>query len=523
MTDPDALAVIDRERAILQSIAGDYRHWSPDQIRSVARVLDLDTDLRPHLGQHVASMLQSDVTRMQVLEWQLIAGLLATDEPRRYIDAAPLDMAEHLTDPRHAGIWRYYDDRAGSGEILPRLGTGEDVDLHLWERAEIREIPTYQDAREIAQWVSMLVDQGRHVQLDGDPRRGVELATAVLRESRLVDRGRRAVVDVAERLLHRDREQAVRALRQAAADIEAGDAALQTDDSDRSWSDDRADGPRVSWPWPGIPGALLGGRIYVIGASTGVGKTSAALHVCRQVRHGAVLYASVEQTRDEIAKRLAVMEMPVSTRTPWATLASYGEASVDGHAMTWEGRVEQEARDAYAAAWMQGDRSLRFIGPTPGRRVAPVTADAIHRRARQIAADGPLSLVVVDYVQALGAPAGLHRPSMKDSIDGSLGEIKDLALAMDCPVVVVSQLNRSNEADDLGNHRLKGSSLIEDISNGIVLLERHDGDAGEVGNFTALTAHMTKHREGGRRRVSLRYCGRTLRMDEIADRDPADM
>ncbi len=118
------------------------------------------------------------------------------------------------------------------------------------------------------------------------------------------------------------------------------------------------------------------------------------------------------------------------------------------------------------------DRAV-FIDETPGAQLSELRARA-RRLARQC---GKLGLIVVDYLQLMSGPAA----SSEENRATELGEIsrglKALAKELQCPVIALSQLNRSVESRTDKRPMmsdLRESGAIEQDADVIMFIYRDD-------------------------------------------------
>jgi len=100
------------------------------------------------------------------------------------------------------------------------------------------------------------------------------------------------------------------------------------------------------------------------------------------------------------------------------------------------------------------------------------TADEVRAAALACHAQRPVDLVVVDYLQILDAPEGAGQLDEHEVIDANAKAMKRLAEQLDCPVVLLSQFNRTgqNAQREPRMQDLKGSGAIESHADTIVAL-----------------------------------------------------
>ena len=104
------------------------------------------------------------------------------------------------------------------------------------------------------------------------------------------------------------------------------------------------------------------------------------------------------------------------------------------------------------------------------------TPSSIRAELHTYARGGPIDLVVVDYLQRL-TPDRRYQNSKHREIGEITGEMKEIAKEFDCPVILLSQLNRSlesrqNKRPQLADLRESGS--IEEDADKVWLLYRDE-------------------------------------------------
>lgn len=248
-----------------------------------------------------------------------------------------------------------------------------------------------------------------------------------------------------------------------------------------------------------LNGGLKGGRFYVIGARTGVGKSalmcSMATHA---IRKGArVLYVSLEMSaRENIARMIAAVSGVSLGRINNRETLSTG----DFQALT----------ESYAL--LPGD-NFRFS--TRAR-----TPEAIRRAALQMRAQTGLDLLVVDYLQIL-QPDG-RTSSRVEALGQITGALKLLAMELDVPVLSAAQINRAGTQGG-GPPRLsdlRESGSIEQDADVVILLHRPDGQEQEAKKRVEIA--LAKNRQGGTGSSNLIFDGALMRFYQMENRGRPD-
>jgi len=199
-------------------------------------------------------------------------------------------------------------------------------------------------------------------------------------------------------------------------------------------------------------GGLLDGQLILIAARPGVGKTSFASAVARNIAgsSGPVAFFSYEMSAEEIATRLVCSEAGVSYHDLRA-----GRASLED----WRKLVEAVA--------VFTDSPL-IVVDNPGGKLADVRAAA--RRVKD------LKLIVVDYIQLMPATSKGNRQEQVGEISRGL---KLLARELNVPVLACCQLNRGLEMRQDKRPKLpdlRESGALEQDADVVVLLHRDDGN-----------------------------------------------
>jgi replicative DNA helicase len=137
--------------------------------------------------------------------------------------------------------------------------------------------------------------------------------------------------------------------------------------------------------------------------------------------------------------------------------------------------------------------NLRYIDNTSSLSAIQALVNVTARRMK-------LCGVAIDYLQLLEVP-GSGRDSREREIAKASRQMKRLALDLQIPVIVGSQLNRDSEKRGKpGLHDLRESGAIEQDADIVILLHR-DGETGKT------SAEVAKHRGGSTGRLDLQLDG----------------
>jgi replicative DNA helicase len=224
--------------------------------------------------------------------------------------------------------------------------------------------------------------------------------------------------------------------------------------------------------------AKLGGlerrHVTTLGGPPGSGKTQMALQIARNValwsrgqkRQSAIVIFSAEMTVERLVLRLASSATGVSTRAIRKNTAS-----------------AQEAQSYLAALDHMAGLPIR-VDETP----SPTTMQMLNRVAMEALThpDG-IDLVVFDYLELAGDKGDEKEEARLGSV---MRGLKLIAKRFNCPVLVLSQLNResarrSTRIPELAD--LRGSSWIEALSQQVIFIMRPDSYASRSESTGKLT------------------------------------
>lgn len=243
-----------------------------------------------------------------------------------------------------------------------------------------------------------------------------------------------------------------------------------------------------------LSGGLESSRVITVGARPGVGKTAFALSLARQAafrekKH--VLFASFEMPPEQLMRRIIAAEANV-------TLSALNNPNY------LNSQQKHETLSAIARATGRIQRMTNFdiddenFDPEKGGlyfwdRVETTVREFL-LKAREMHKRGQLDLIILDYLQLLRL--GERSESRQLEVSSIIRAVKTQSLAMQIPVVVLSQLNRevAGRADKRPNlSDLRESGAIEQDSDIVILLWRDDED--DLDN-ERLNVAVEKNRDG---------------------------
>jgi len=243
---------------------------------------------------------------------------------------------------------------------------------------------------------------------------------------------------------------------------------------------------------------LHAGDLVIIAGRPGMGKTSLAMNIAEHVA---------------IAQRLPVavfsMEM-AAEQLVFRVLSSVGE--IDQQNLRNASMNDKEWADL---SWAMG--ALReaplFIDETGA--LSPLELRA---RARRIAAQRGLGLIVVDYIQLMQVPGSENRANEVSEISRNL---KALGKEMGVPVIALSQLNRGVEQRDNKRPRmadLRESGGIEQDADLVMFVYRDDYYNPETSPDKGMAEIIIgKQRSGPTGTVKVGFDGKYTKFRDLAD------
>ncbi|MFK3845762.1 replicative DNA helicase [Stenotrophomonas sp. NPDC078853] len=213
-------------------------------------------------------------------------------------------------------------------------------------------------------------------------------------------------------------------------------------------------------PWADVNkaiGGLRAGQVIVIAARSNMGKSLMGFQLARftGLRGHQVVEFSMEMVdTDVVARDVAAMgEIPLQ----W--LVGNGEhASVEDSDVYWAKAAP--AMDGLMAASVLIDDDPQLSAPQIVAR-----SKRVHRRK-------PVQLVVVDHLHEMTLPGKQDEALERGQ---ALRDLKGLAKYLDCPVVVLAQLNRAGAKGERPKVTdIRGSGGIEEVADVILFVHRPD-------------------------------------------------
>ncbi len=347
-------------------------------------------------------------------------------------------------------------------EALRREGILEDVGGHLYVRDLVDNVPTPGSAPHYADIVAKSALRRRLITAAADI---MELAYAPTDDADSVaDDAEQRIYDVARRE-DRDETAVLRDLvDQAMLDLES----MQNRTSAYTGL------PTGFRDLDDLTSGLQPGNLVVIAARPGVGKSSLAMNMARNVAvegHSVAVF-SLEMSRTEIGMRILCAE----ARVPWDRIRNKRVGPQD-----WQNVVH--------AAETLHDAPLHIVD-SGNVNIVDIRAKARRMRSGR----GGLELIIVDYLQLMTSAASRRPDSRQQEVAEISRSLKLLAKELHIPVVALSQLNRNPETR--ADKRPQLSDLRECVP-GDTLVSLADGRRLPIRDLVGTTPDVLSVTHGG--------------------------
>jgi replicative DNA helicase len=225
-----------------------------------------------------------------------------------------------------------------------------------------------------------------------------------------------------------------------------------------------------------LTSGLQPGNLVIIAARPGIGKSSLAMNIARNVavQHEPVAMFSLEMSRYEIGMRLLCAE----ARVPWDRIRNKRVGPDDWTRVVSAGETLHDAPLSIVDA-------------------GNVNIVDIRAKARRLKTSKQgLSLIIVDYLQLMTSPNTRRQDNRQQEVAEISRSLKLLAKELKVPILALSQLNRNPEAradkrPQLSDLRESGS--LEQDSDVVMFIHRDDLDPEKKREAELI---MAKHRNG---------------------------
>ncbi len=240
-----------------------------------------------------------------------------------------------------------------------------------------------------------------------------------------------------------------------------------------------------------------GGEFILVAARPSMGKTAFMLNMAQyasMVGKKTVAFFSLEMPNVQLANRALCSEAHVNLQS------------------VRQGNLGDAAWEKLAAA----------MGPLAGANIyfddtSSITLPELRSRCRRLQLERGLDLVMIDYLQLMNSPR--QRDSRQSEVSEISRQMKILALELNVPIIVGSQLSRASEGR--ADHRpvlsdLRDSGAIEQDADVVMFLYRDEYYNPDTEDKGVAEVILQKQRNGPLGTVKLAYRGEYTRFMNLA-------
>ncbi|MFO0921212.1 MAG: DnaB-like helicase C-terminal domain-containing protein [Pirellulales bacterium] len=232
-----------------------------------------------------------------------------------------------------------------------------------------------------------------------------------------------------------------------------------------------------------IAGGLSRCEVTTIAAPTGFGKTSFSMEVAYRIAKQGLkaLVVSLEMADSQVAHRYLARISGISV----SRLRKYDFAL-------------NELREAAEA--VRGQSHLCNVSFVLSSRT---TIDDIVSITHRFAARSSIDLLIVDYIGRVAKHD--RRMDTREHVSDVIGELKNLAIDVQIPVIALAQLNRAGQKEPSLEHLAESSSVERDSDAVWLLSEASEGH---------VTLALAKNRQGPKGKINLSFDSAKMRWEE---------
>ena len=224
---------------------------------------------------------------------------------------------------------------------------------------------------------------------------------------------------------------------------------------------------------------LQRGSLVVFAGRPSMGKTSFAMNLAQNVAKTnklPVCYFSLEQSKEQLSYRFLSMELGIES----------------GRLRT--GRLQQDEWGLLGSEIEEIGEVPVFVCDKGSIKVKEMLSKS--RKIKEKVGLGKLGLVVVDYIQMMDGP---NKESRDKELSKIIIDLKEMAKALDVPVVLMSQV--SKEVESRLNKRpmlcdLRETESLESHADAVIMLYRDEYYHPETEDRGIAELIVTKHRNG---------------------------
>jgi len=251
-------------------------------------------------------------------------------------------------------------------------------------------------------------------------------------------------------------------------------------------------------------------ELIVLAARPAMGKTSFAMSLAQNAattQHWPCLVFSLEMSSTQLAERMLC-----------------SEARVDSSALR-RGQLQRQDMTnlTYAAAALS--KAPILIDDTPALSLRELRARARRFRSnKELFGDKKFGLILIDYLQLMRGSPQAAKASREQEISEISRGLKALAKELHCPVLALSQLNRSLEQRTDKRPQLsdlRESGAIEQDADVILFIYRDVVYNKEAENPHIAEVIIGKNRHGATGTVETHFEGRYTRFENLSQRSDA--
>ena len=246
------------------------------------------------------------------------------------------------------------------------------------------------------------------------------------------------------------------------------------------------------------------GNFIVLAARPSVGKTAVALNLAWGLKGRAkVAFYSLEMTENEILRRLSSLETGIPLKQIKQRPSNENS-----------NRLAEEFLPALETS------GLEIITHPQGFTMAELRSHTI-----KLKQEGKLEVLVIDQLDKIRASGRLASATEYEILTKHSTALKQLALELEVPVIVLAQINREGNEEPTLKH-LKGSGQLEQDGDLVFILHRKTD---QQERETELSFTIAKNRQGETGKIFYKWQGEQMRLVEPKvfgwnrqDANPAD-
>jgi replicative DNA helicase len=248
-------------------------------------------------------------------------------------------------------------------------------------------------------------------------------------------------------------------------------------------------------------------ELIILAARPAMGKTSFALSIaqnCACAGGWPVIVFSLEMSATQLAERMLC-----------------SEARVDSSALR-RGQLQRQDMTNLTYAANTLSKAPILVDDTPALSLRELRARSRRFRAnKELFGDKKFGLIVVDYLQLMRGSGTSQKASREQEISEISRGLKALAKELHCPVLALSQLNRSLESRPDKRPQLsdlRESGAIEQDADLILFIYRDVVYNKDAENPNLAEVILGKNRHGASGTVETRFEGRFTRFENLSAR-----